>query len=191
MTRTWKLLSVHAVLAGVLAAAPAAAADADNAAKPPDAAALAKQLDDLKKAVDALRDQLLTMAKDFDRDRAERQSMEVRFQQALADVADLKKQMTQARTDMDALRARTTTSGYAPAAATPSAVSGRLRLVNSYFEPVTVVVNARAYPVAPGETRLTDPMPAGPFNYEVVGVQSLQTRTLAAGETFTVTVYPR
>lgn len=191
MTRTWKLLGVNAVLAGALAATPAIAQTPETPAKPPDAATLAKQLDDLKKGVDALRDQVLGLAKDFDKDRTERQSMEVRFQQALADLAELKKQMSQVRTDMDGMRSRSTTSGYTPAPPAGLSSAGRLRLINSYLEPVTVVVNSKAYPLQPGETRFTDQMAAGSFNYEVVGVQPLQTRTLAPGETFTVTVYPR
>jgi hypothetical protein len=36
----------------------------------------------------------------------------------------------------------------------------------------------------------SDPIPAGLFNYEVLGVQGMVSRTLAANETFTITIHP-
>ena len=99
------------------------------------------------------------------------------------------------RLDLDALKNRAPVSresAYAPSASnSPSAATGRIRLVNTFLDPMTIVVNGRAYQVAPGDTRLVEAVPAGTFNYEVLGVQPRVDRTLAANETFTITVHPR
>jgi hypothetical protein len=64
-------------------------------------------------------------------------------------------------------------------------------LVNRSWEPVTVAVNGRTYQLAPGESRPAEPVQAGTFTYQVLGLQPHpQQRTLAARETFTVTVNP-
>jgi phage shock protein A len=192
MTRNWKLLGIQTVLAGALALSPASAADSDTPAKPPDLATVSKQLEEMKKTLEGLQTSVLAFNKAMDDERAQRikadSDAEVRLQQLISDMSELRKQISQVRQDMDVLKARPSVSAYPPSG---QAAAGRVRMVNSYMEPVTVVVNGRAYPLQPGETRLTDPIPSGTFTYEVLGVQPPMTRPLAAGETFTVTVYPR
>jgi hypothetical protein len=179
-------------LASALTLTPMAAAQPE-AAKPADLTALSKQIEEMRKTLEGLQNSVLAFNKTMEQERNERMKadadMEVRLQQLLADTSDAKKQMTQLRQDMDALKARPSMSAYQPS--TPASGTGRVRLVNTYIEPVSVVVNGKAYPLTPGETRLTDPMPAGNFTYEVLGIQAPTTRTLAANETFTVTVFPR
>src|SRR5207247_8428956 len=102
----------------------------------------------------------------------------------------LRQQLTQLQRDVDDLKARTANpprvSGYTP----QPAATGRVRIVNSYMVPETVVVNGRAYTVNPGTYVTTDPVPAGLFNYEVLGVQGPVSRALAANEMFTITIHP-
>lgn len=108
------------------------------------------------------------------------------------DVEEIKAQLDRLRLDFDSLRKERVSLSppTAPAAVAPT--NGRVRLVNTFDEQVTIIVNSRAFRLAPGESRLLDPQAAGPFNYQVLGVQQdLQNRTLAANETITITVYPR
>jgi len=78
-------------------------------------------------------------------------------------------------------------SAYAAPAAT-----GRVQIVNTYPLPRTVIVNGRSYRVPPGGEQFVDNLPAGPFNFEVMEYHlEPQQRVLAAGQTYTITVYPR
>lgn len=184
-----------------------------------DAAALAKQLDDFKRTLtadlskslgDDLRKALAAdiekltlrletldrnLASDLKELRGKVTMTDVNVAAAQRDITDLKTQMLQLRQDLDAMKAKMAApsqiSAYRAGSAPPAMPAlGRLRLVNSYFEPMTVIVNGRPYTVAPGGDQLTDPLPAGAFTYEVLAVQPPRTRTLAANETFVVTIYP-
>ena len=78
----------------------------------------------------------------------------------------------------------------------PPAVTGRIRLSNTFTTPVTVFVNQRAYTLFPNETRDLESQPAGPFQYEVLAssfgvVQPRRTVSLNPNETFTISVYTR
>jgi hypothetical protein len=119
---------------------------------------------------------------------------DLKLLKAQTDITSLLNQLDGLRKDMDGLGSRvagTQISAYPPREPPPTA-TGRLRLVNTYFQPMTIVVNRAAYTVAPGESRMTEPIPAGVFSYEVLGVQpGPQSRVLAANETFTVTVHPQ
>lgn len=168
MIRNRTTIVTNAMLALAIATfgGPALAADvAPETAKDE----IARQLKEMKASIDAL----------------------TNIQKAQSDIEDLKRQVSQIRQDLDDLRRTVTTtrsSGYL----TPQATStGRVRLVNTYLEPMTVVVNGKSYSVAPGEQRYTDALPAGTFTYEVLGVQALRDRTLSANETFTINIYPR
>ena len=108
------------------------------------------------------------------------------------DLNALKEQYTQLKQDLDALRSKL--------AARPPQTSmypsngqgtGRVRLVNTYPQPVSILVNGRVYQLNPLETRTTEPLPAGPFTFEVIGIQDRSTRTLLPGETYQIHVYPR
>ena len=86
-------------------------------------------------------------------------------------------------------------------AASPSARASRrrrtsrIRLENLYPTQMTVILSAggieRSYRLAPGEVRILENQPLGPFAYQVLGVNSdMQTRILT-DTGFTITVYPR
>jgi DNA repair exonuclease SbcCD ATPase subunit len=69
---------------------------------------------------------------------------------------------------------------------------GRLVLVNSRAEDVTVMVNGRSHPVARGARLTLDNLPAGSLWYEVItpswGPRGRRTTNLAANETLTVSI---
>ncbi len=64
---------------------------------------------------------------------------------------------------------------------------GRLRLVNDWTEPVTVVVDGTSYRLGKGEQQTIE-RPAGVFRYEVDAAGSRGNSNLGAGETFTLRV---
>ena len=62
---------------------------------------------------------------------------------------------------------------------------------NTYATEVGIRVNRRLYRLLLGETRLSEPIPAGTFTYEVVNVSpGPQVRTLDPNQRFTVWVHP-
>ena len=100
------------------------------------------------------------------------------------DIDQLRRDVTHLQQELD--RERTRISRYPPAAGG----EGRIRIVNSWFEAKTVVLDGVAYRVAPGETRVIN-HPAGTFAFEVIGVtQPGQTRTVTAGETYSIHIGP-
>lgn len=116
-------------------------------------------------------------------------SVDIQIRKALAstqaELFALRKQVEQLQRDVDALRGPRVAKTIDPVA------SGRIRLVNTYFTPMTIIVNDRSVRLAPGATETID-IPAGEFSFEVLGVQPrLYGRTVAANETYTITVYPR
>jgi hypothetical protein len=179
MIRNWKLLGWPGLLAAALAAAPAPAvaqAEPDKITAP-----ILKKLDEVQKSLEAEIKKVNALALNTD----------LKVSQANQDIVQLKEQVAQLRKDLDALKAASTRVSLSPSA-TPTPNTGKIRLVNLYPEQMAVIVNQTAYRLAPGETRLIDAQPAGAFSYQVLGAQSsVQGRTLAANETFTITVYPR
>jgi hypothetical protein len=100
-----------------------------------------------------------------------------------AEVERLKKELESLRTQVAAGRV----SNY-PQAGTST---GRVRLVNTFTSPVTIVLNNKVYEVMPGETRLSDPLPSGTINYEVLGIQTARNTRLDPNEILTINVYTR
>ena len=195
MTRYWKMLSLHTVLAVVLAA-PAFAGQTDGPAKPEDKIdTLLKEMRDLKKRFDELDTSLKGKIENLDT------STSLKLARAQMDLDELRKQVQQVRQDIDAMRGReiaalrrdldemtkSRQSMYAP---TPLA-TGRLQLRNTFGEMVLILVNNKPYHIFPGQNVVTDPIPAGTFTYEVVGIQPQLTRPLTANETYTIHVHPR
>jgi len=116
---------------------------------------------------------------------------DLEIQKTKADIADIRRTIAQIQKDLDGMNQRMSSerrSAYPPTQAAPS---GRIRLVNTFAQPVTIIVNARAYTLQPGETRQLDAVPTGAFAYEVLGIQPPASRTLEPNETFTITVHPR
>jgi len=202
MMQNWKLLGWQMALAAALTMSPARAAQLDGPApaEPDKTDAVVKQLQELKKALEDAEKRLKASIESLET------SGNLRFAKLQTDVEDMKKQLgqlsrlqadtdelkrqiAQLRQEFDGLRTRMqpTISGYGPA----TNGTGRIRLVNTFPDQMTVVVNDRAYRLAPGQTQLTDPLPAGNFRYMVLGVQpEMQNRLLAANETFTITIHP-
>jgi TolA-binding protein len=111
------------------------------------------------------------------------------FRSAQKTIDELKKEVARLRKEVEELRKRrppSTRISRSPAAGG----SATIRLVNSYADPVTVVVNGTAYRLEPGETRLLRDRAPGRFTYEVPGVREAVDRELRAGETFTIHVHP-
>jgi hypothetical protein len=193
MMSNWKALGVPLLLAGALAASDAA--QAQDAAKPADTSDLKKQIDEINKKLPTIEKSVLAIDNDVrDEIKGRREhsaTVDSRLEQIQNDVTALKSQMEQIRRDMDAARSRPATqatqiSSYQSAA--PAV--GHVRLANTYFDTVRIVVNGKPYDVAPTVTMLADAVPAGNFTYEVMGVQAPVTRTIAANETFTISVHP-
>jgi len=110
-------------------------------------------------------------------------------------IASARQEIANLRIDLGELRkssASPYSSAYAPtgpAVVSHQPASGHIRLINTFAEAVTVVLNDNdSYQLAPGQTRVVD-APPGAFTYEVVGVQPRRTRILAADKTFTIRVH--
>jgi hypothetical protein len=109
--------------------------------------------------------------------------------EARTEMEQMRRTMEQIRQDLDAMRRQPPASRISNFP--PAGDLARVRLVNTFLTPMTIVVNGRAYQLEPGDTRLTDPIPYGTFTYEVLGVQAPRVRTFTPGEPFTITVHPR
>jgi outer membrane murein-binding lipoprotein Lpp len=195
MIRTWRMLGVETVLAAALTA-PAFAGQTDGTKLEDKSDTILKEVRDLKKRFDELESSLKNKIENLDT------SNSLKLAQARMDLEELRKQVQQMRQDLDATRSREIaalrrdlddmTKGrqslYPAPAPTPT---GRLQLRNTFPEMVLILVNNKPYHIFPGQNVLTDPIPAGTFNYEVVGIQPQVARTLTANETYTIHVYPR
>lgn len=112
------------------------------------------------------------------------------IQKLQGDVNEMKDTVARLQRDLETMRGKMdsqTRTAFSP----PIGGTGRIRLLNQYSSPMTMVVNGISYRLDPGRERVLDAQPAGPFTYEVLGVQPAITRVLAANETFTIFVYPR
>ena len=193
MMSNWKALGVPLLLAGALAASDAA--QAQDAVKPADSSDLKKQVDEINKklpTIDQLKASMLAIDNDLRDEIKQRRehnaTVDSRLEQIQNDVTALKSQMEQIRHDLDANRSRPATQISSFQSAAPAI--GHVRLSNTYFDTVRIVVNGKPYDVAPTVTMLADAVPAGNFTYEVMGVQAPVTRAIAANETFTISVHP-
>lgn len=199
MTHNWKLLGLQTLLAGALASSPVLGDPPNGLDKgkggiePEQLSAISKQLDEIQKSI-------LANNKAVDKKLADLNTagynLELALQNSVKDIKDqagqikdLKDQIAKLQQDLDALKNKPTdqfvTRNYPLA---PSGL-GKVQMVNTYFEPQTILVNGRAIRVDPGETRTLE-LPAGIFTYEVLNVKGQQTRTLSANSLFTITVHP-
>lgn len=196
MMRTWKMLGLETFLAALFAATPALAS---NTSGPPSDA---EKLDEIQKQLNALRGALNDIKNNLaGLSGLEKKVDDVRNESNLGaqkvqnQIADLNRQISQLRLEVENLRP--STSGTSRIAASPpennpSAGTGRVEMINTYTQPVSIVINnRRSYTLAPGERRLSDPIPAGAFTYEILGVTPAVTRTVAADKLFTLWVHPQ
>jgi ribosomal protein L29 len=194
MTRTWQLIRFHALLAALLAATPTFADDTPKNTDKPDPAQ--KQLNELKEMLAETKRDLKKDIKDL---RAElnnnRTDFNTHAQGSLRDIEGLKEEIARLKTDLEALRKSSNTvnrqSGFAPSSTTAPAATGRVELINTWPGEVSVAVNNRVYRLLPGERRITDPMPAGTFTYEVINVtEPNRVRPLTPNQVYTIHIHP-
>lgn len=185
MIRTWKLLGYPAILAAALTTTRSSLSAGDDG----------KQNSDTKSKVtlEDVNESLKNIQQKLEQNKLNASVMG-------EDVRILKEKIAQLQRDVDSLmRGRTTTANYPPNP--PIAPStGRIRLVNTWPEKITVFLNDRTFYVEPNREVTVADMPAGSFTYEVLEsrpdnsifqIKEKQPRTLAANETFTIHVHPR
>lgn len=100
------------------------------------------------------------------------------------EVAALRRQVEQLQLEVNRLKSVTTSKSlFQP-------TTGRIRLVNTFPGPRTILVNDRSYRLQAGETRVLEE-PVGRFTYEVLGYHTEpQVRDLDAMREFVITVFP-
>jgi hypothetical protein len=192
-----------AVAAAALTPAPLLAGGGEPASKKPE-----PTLEELKKAVDKLTERIQTLeTKVSAMDKHVGEALteltgkvngfsdkpvatDLNIARLQKELMDLRTELAQARDEMGRLRPRSSVSNY-PANGAAAPPIGRVRLVNTWFEPVKVVLNQTAYDVPANQTKIVTDVPAGAFSYEVLGIQPRRDVTLASGEEFTVLVYPK
>jgi hypothetical protein len=186
MIRTWKMLGYPAILAAAFATAPQLTWADEKTGQGSDAKA-EPSMRDLKESLEAIKRTLNTNVLNC----------------SVLDekVSKLSQQVAQLQKDVDSIRSRTTsTSNYQSIAPAPATGSGRIHLVNTWPQNITVFLNDKAYAVAANrEITITD-VPAGNFTYEVIEqrpdnviqpITQKLPRSLGANETFTIHVHPR
>jgi hypothetical protein len=119
------------------------------------------------------------------------------LQAAKRDIQELRDEVRRLKSDLEGLRKEPTNGTrqmrFAPETGAPAQATGRLELRNTWGGTLSMVVNNRVYRVPAGpDPVLTDPIPAGAFTYEVIGITPPNNvRTLAPGETYVIHVHPR
>jgi hypothetical protein len=178
MIRTWKLLGYPAILFAALTTTPSSLSAGDDGKQ--------QNSDTKKVTLEDLKESLNSIQKKLEENKRTADLLESKIAQLERDVASL-------------MRSRTTTANYPPnTAIAPS--TGRIRLVNTWPEKITIFLNDRTFYVEPNREVTVADMPAGSFTYEVLEsrpdnsifqIKEKQPRTLAANETFTIHVHPR
>jgi hypothetical protein len=209
MIKDWKTISSYALLAGAIMQGSAAAAFQD----PPNDS---EKLDNIQKELKSLNRKIENAGAEMTKAVTDFQAVRGGLREDLKQMSDkitdvtLMQQKTQERVDLlggdvaklrtevESLRNRVQISTdraslYNPNEATTSTTAslGQVEMINNYANPVTVVVNRRAYTLNPNETRKSDPIPAGTFSYEVLGITDPAVRTVGPNQIFTVRVYNR
>lgn len=174
MMHTWKLLGLNALLAAALTATPAVADPADS-----------KKLDEIKdelKGLSSIKEDLKNL----------RALLDLSVQNTRSDISQLKEQVGRLEKQVKDLEGRmSTSSGRVAFSPSTGAATGRIRLMNTFTEPMSIRLNERVFRLEPGQTQMLDNQPVGAFTFEVLGIQGPAVRVLGANETFTVYVYPR
>jgi hypothetical protein len=113
------------------------------------------------------------------------------FQAARGEIDSLKERLAQLEKELENLRRQQPAvpriSNFPPT----GAATGRIYLINQYSQPVQLVLNGTTYRLAPRDRYVLDGQPAGPFTYEVLGIQPPIKRVLDAGGAYTIRVYPQ
>ena len=106
------------------------------------------------------------------------------------ELRELAKQVEQLRKELDRTLAEMRRAPPVRRQTSSPPATGRIELVNAWTGPVTILIDGGTYDLQPRQT-LGLTRAAGDFRYEVRGIQVPVTRSLGAGETFTIRVGPR
>jgi len=184
MIRTWKMLGYPAILAAALSTTPqlAWADDKGTNAQGTDTK-METILKDLKEDIAVIKRSL--------------ESNGLKCNVLESDLQKLTQRVAQLQKDVDSMRNLTTTkANYQPTA--PS--TGRILLINTWQEPITVFLNNRSYTIQPGQQNALEGFPVGDFTYEIMirrpdttiaQIRPQTKRNLVASETYTIHVHPR
>jgi hypothetical protein len=210
MIKDWKTISSYALLAGAIMQGSAAAAfqdppndteKLDNIQKELKSlnkkietanAEMSKTLTDFQAVRSGIRDDLKQMSEKLTDVTLMQQKTQERVDFLGGDVAKLRTEVESLRNRVQISTDRSSTALYGPSeTASNPASMGQIEMINNYANPVTVVVNRRGYTLNPNETRKSDPIPAGTFTYEVLGITDQTVRSVGPNQIFTVRVYNR
>jgi hypothetical protein len=193
MLRTWNKIHYHALLAALLAASPALGQQKSTDLREDRLDSIKLQLDQVERSVRTANtklDALQQLRKDFDDLKAGSDAAQAATQR---DLISLSQAVTRLQKEVEGLR-NAASSATRIAGSPPNETrqpTGVVELVNTYSSDVAVVVNSRTYRLHPGDRRFTDPLPAGTFTYEVLGVTPPNTRPLNPNEVYHITVHPQ
>jgi chaperonin cofactor prefoldin len=206
MLRTWKSFGLVALLVLLL---PGQALVRENPEKPPVPQDTAKQLEQISKQLEEIKNQL----KDLGEIREKIKTLEgaygttlkipalesdlQKLAKTIADlsgqVGDLQGSVKQLSDRVDSLQSKLNQTAYKP----PTGPTGAstLKIQNRSGVTATVTIDGQSYVLGPYETRLLENRPLGSFTYEVYAdgfgrILSPTTRTLSAGETYTIRIDP-
>jgi hypothetical protein len=192
MRGSWKLFALIMPLAAALAAPSGLRAQGEPSSDQVKSKTLtpAEQIDELKELVKTLTGKIDALTFVVQRDSKAREEKAMAVKQ---DIDGLKEQVAQLQKQIDRLNQRSSSSErisfFGPSGTMPT--TGQLRLVNTWFEPVTIVVGTTAYTLLPGQTNEIRGIPAGTVSYEVLNIQPQRSLLVAAGETRSVIVHPK
>jgi len=191
MMRNWKnVIGIEALLAAVLATAPALAAAPEDPPKPDKVDKVLEKLKDLDTKLGALE----TIKRDIASLQAELKLLQ---QNTTGEIKDLKDRNDKLEARLKELEgqlnqiAKTRIANFPPAGAT-----GRVRLRNSFTRPARVIINERSYPLEPGQSADISNLPVGALSYEVIvdgwGIVQPRTTVMLLAESLrTIEIYSR
>jgi hypothetical protein len=195
MMQTWKLLGLNAVVAVTLAAGPSRAVGQTPPTNSEKLDAIQKQLDEMKKSLTGMHKSLGALKAIETELQNLRNESNAGAAAAQKDVNELRAENAKMREEIEALRARisatTRIAASPPSESVPLAATARVELINTYFDNMTVILNGKSYRLPPGERWLTNPLPAGSFTYEVLGVTPQRTRVLTANQVYPIHIHPQ
>jgi hypothetical protein len=196
MTRTWKLIGINTLLAALLTSSPSPGQNGARSDGPAQKVSESKKLDDIQNQLDELKKELkkanAALATVTQELRSLRTDGDLRYQGTYNQITDLKDQFARLQVEVETLRKRAdSTTREAGSPPELPASSGRVEMVNTYPSEIAIVINRRTYRVAPNETRLSEPIPAGTFTYEVLGYAPQKTRAVAANKIYSIWVHPQ
>jgi hypothetical protein len=197
MIQDWKMLGMQTILAGALVAASSSAAQIDGPvadSKDNKGSSDVKKEDPVVEQLKALRLQIeamnTTIKNDFGTVRNDILEAKTKASTAQKDVDLLKLEVERLRKEIDSLRTQASASRVSNYPASPAGTA-RIRLVNTFTDPVAIRINERIYHLNQNEERFTDPLTIGDVVYEVLGIQAPRTTKVTASTPLTISVFTK